>query len=360
MESQTSEMAVSCPYPNQEGSDVRLAHRASTGAYRGTLQEVADEYLAYRAAAYAANTVRGDRQALDKLIRHTNNSRVTDVTPTVMDGLLTHLRSTGMQASTIKLTLDKLSAFFNWCRERGHIPHNQSPIGSRRNIKVPAKDKLIIPRTEFPRIIEAAGNERDRFLVITGLYTMLRQGEVAALKVGDLDLERGKLSAEIFKSYTSDELPIAPDYRQHIVRWLAHYQKECGPLQPHWYLIPAMRADGFQTFTLNPEAPISRSYDIIRRTFQRAGIEGEWLGMHVLRRSAANAILQARMADGYDGAMRLVQTFLHHASITTTEKYLSLDVDKATRDGYYLDNAMFGNLEVDNGITDHPPLRLVQ
>jgi len=44
---------------------------------------------------------------------------------------------------------------------------------------------------------------------------------------------------------------------------------------------------------------------------------------------------------GYDGAMRTVQSMLHHASVTTTEGYLGIQLDKKRRDELVKGNRMF-------------------
>jgi integrase len=322
------------------------------------LSDLAQEYLEYRRATKAANTVRTDKQALDKLKASVGNVPITVVDASEIDHLTAIMYDEEFETSTIRLTLDKLSAFFKWAETRGHIPHGTNPVGSRRDIKIHKKNRPVLTVEQFHQAIEAAPSERDRFVIATGLFTMLRQSEIVALKVKDLDLAEGKLSVKIFKSYDQDRLPISPDYRQHIIRWLAHYQKECGPLQPDWYLCCSQQVNGgFHQFKLAPTKPITRSHDIVRRAFARMGIQADRIGLHILRRSAAQEILRQGIENGHDGTMRRIQTILHHKSITTTEKYLDLDVDRAERDRYYQDNAMFPAMSKQ---TKDNTLRLVQ
>ena len=323
---------------------------------------VIEQYLEYRRSSKAANTVRTDKHALDKLQKIAGNVPITAIDVSHIDRLTTMMFEAEFESSTIRLTLDKLSAFFKWAETRGHIPHGTNPVGSRREIKVHKKQRPVITVDQFTQAIEQAPSERDRFVIATGLFTMLRQGEIVALKVKDLDLAEGKLSVKIFKSYDQDRLPISPDYRHHIVRWLAHYQAECGPLQPDWYLCCSQApGGGFQQFKLAPTKRIQRTHDIVKRTFNNMGIEADRMGMHILRRSAAQELLRQGIENGHDGTMREIQTWLHHKSITTTEQYLDLSVDRATRDKYYSDNALFPAMGGDaDGQQDDTQLRLVR
>ncbi len=336
--------------------------RSSERAPKAHLSVIAQEYLEYRRAIKAANTVRTDKHATDKLEKITGNVPITAIDVSHIDRLTTMMFEADFEPSTIRLTLDKLSTFFTWAESRGHIPHGTNPVGTRKDIKIHKKQRPVITVDQFNQAIEAAPSERDRFVIATGLFTMLRQGEIVALKVKDLDLAEGKLSVKIFKSYDQDRLPISPDYRQHIVRWLAHYQSECGPLQPDWYLCCSQKpGGGFQQFKLAPTKRIQRTHDIVRRTFDRMGIDVERMGMHILRRSAAQELLRQGIENGHDGTMREIQTWLHHKSITTTEQYLDLSVDRATRDKYYVDNALFPAMNGgSDGKQDDSQLRLVR
>ena len=348
---------------------------ALTGPLRGTpegmnsmhLSTAIGQFLEYRSVGYAANTVKADRQALDKLIAHTGDVPLTSITPTTIDQFAASIQPK-LSTGTLRLTMDKLRYFFGWCRDRGLTPYHHAPMANRRPIPREDLPKIVIGIERFPELLAAASSPRDRFAIATCLFTLLRQSEVQDLRVRDLDLRAGQLSARIFKSHKTDKMPISPDYRQFIVEWLEHYQETCGPLQPDWYLIPAQKPHGFQTFTLNPERPVSRTNDIVHRALNKLGITDGRRGMHVLRRSAAQAILAERVNQGYSGAMREVQSLLHHASITTTEVYLNIDQDRMARDEHYQENPMYPSLAAsnviqmrgDDGHNDDQALRLVQ
>ena len=60
-----------------------------------------------------------------------------------------------------------------------------------------------------------------------------------------------------------------------------------------------------------------------------------------MRRSGARALFDQLVQDGYDGAIRTVQAMLHHTSVTTTEVYLGIHLDKKRRDEAIRGKVMF-------------------
>ena len=254
------------------------------------------------------------------------------------------------------------SAFFKWAESRGHIPHGTNPVGSRKDIKVHKKQRPVITVDQFHQAIEAAPSERDRFVIATGLFTMLRQGEIVALKVKDLDLAEGKLSVKIFKSYDQDRLPISPDYRQHIVRWLAYYQAECGPSSQTGTCAAHRNQAAGSNNSSSHQPGVSSA-----PTTSCAARSPGWVFNSNAWACTSCAEAQPKRSSatgsrkGHDGTMREIQTWLHHKSITTTEQYLDLTVDRATRDKYYSANALFPAMNGGNdGKQDDSQLRLVR
>ena len=55
-------------------------------------------------------------------------------------------------------------------------------------------------------------------------------------------------------------------------------------------------------------------------------------GSHTLRRSGARALFDRLAESGYDRSLRIVQSMLHHSSVTITEKYIGVTPDQRSRD----------------------------
>ena len=255
--------------------------------------------------------------------------------------------------------------FTKWAHQRGVMDRLQDPAAGRRHRPDPPKEnRMMLPVSTFPVLLDAAPIPRDRMLIAMAIFTMARKGEISALKVKDIDLEAGTVYMKVFKSNTEDRMPISSELDAELRRWLIAYAEECGPLDPEWLLIPArtpcrgkLDSSGKQSYALVPTRTISRPTTILYRTMDSLGIERTAYqdGMHMLRRSSARVLYNELVESGYDGAMRQVQTWLHHSSIQTTERYLGLTVDKDTRDKNVRGKPMFPSLAGTNvvGLDEH-------
>jgi integrase len=316
------------------------------------------DYLDYRIlAAFRENTVRNDKHALSRLYKSTGDIQLSKITPASIDDLLGGmLKSREYAIGTINATHSSLSAFFRWCRTRGHVLPSHDPLAGRRYIPTPPVGRLYIPLHEFPVVLDAATKPRDRALIAAGFYTLCRQSELVTLRVRDLDLGSGRLSVLLHKTYGSDEMPVSAEFDEEMRLWLLAYQEEVGrPLDPDWLLFPAMATSGYKEFKLAPTSKISRSSTIVRRVLESAGYEDKRLGVHTLRRSSARALFDELSGSGYDGSLRLVSSMLHHSSTVTTEKYLSLDLDKERRNEKFQGASLFPSLRTDNIVPIRKP-----
>lgn len=315
--------------------------------------KLVDSYLQYRAqAGYSPRTLLNDRSVLGRLVTALGTTDSLSVTPVHIDQFLGSEAARGLAATTLNTEQATISGFFKWSMERGYVNPLKNPMAGRRYRPVQKKGAVRVPIQKFQFLLDSAANPRDRMVLAVGLYLLLRQGEAVNLRVGDVDLDEGVIRVLISKTSDYDEMPITAELDRELRRWYLHYQQDCGPLQKNWYLLPTMRPTGFQTFSLTPHRPISKSEDIIRRSLLAIGIEGERIGMHTLRRSAARAILTELEHRGVDHALRRVSAWLHHASTRTTEIYLGLDVDRAVRDKEFRGMSMYPSL-VEEEVSGH-------
>jgi integrase len=321
------------------------------------LSDARDAYLTHRSSTgIAENTVKNDRQAIRRLIDTVGDIRMADLGPGHMDALISSMLAGGRFApGTVNVTQSSLSAWFRWARARGYMGMMQDPIADRRYVPAQPTPKLIIPLGDFPRVIDSVDEPRDKALIIAGLFLMLRQSEICDLRVRDLDLQAGYIDVRRFKTYSKDRLPITPDARPYFAEWMITYQECAGLLRKDDYLIPARENIGQfgSAYRLRPDRPISRSADIVRRVLEPLGFSDTRMGVHILRRSAARAAFDEMAADGYDGALRTVAAWLGHKSVTTTELYLQIDLDRASRDKRFTSQPLYPSLQATNVV----PLR---
>ena len=316
------------------------------------LTQVHEEYLAYRKVeGYKPNTMRVDHVALCRLRKAVGNIKVDEVTVRHIDRLYEAMAEERLSASTVNLSTAVLRSFFRWTISQGYRPEGSNPVQGRRYRPRETRPMPRVPLAQFPALLGAARTPRDRMLIALGLYTMGRATELTGIQIKHLDLASEEIELYVSKSNTYDRMPISKELRREIARWLPIYEAECGPVEPDWFLVPAVQGGKHSPETGNPLRPWKRMAspeDAVKHALNQIGVTGYRTGCHVLRRSSARAMFDELVSMGYDGSLRIVSAWLHHASVTMTERYLGLDVDRANRDNVSKGELMFPSLEAEN------------
>lgn len=301
---------------------------------------------------FAVSTVRLDRRKLQRIMDLTGDMPVHELKRTHFDRVSRIEIARGISDGTVNTYQSSFASFCKWCVYSGYMDKN--PVEGRRYRKhVPAK-KDYIPIHQFPALLDAAercsmSGTRDRAFIAAGLYLMMRQSELTDLRIKDLDLASGTIDARIFKTREADVMPVSKEFDREMRKYLVYYEEDAGPLQPDWYLFPATRRFRHDYWGMLPKARISKPEQIVHRTIKELGFEAEGpVGVHILRRSAARAALDELIAQGYDGALRRVQAWLHHKNSWTTEVYLGLTQDREIRNRETIGQPLFPSLDSDN------------
>jgi integrase/recombinase XerD len=163
---------------------------------------------------------------------------------------------------------------------------------------------------DIDRAIAACEGEsrlRDRAIVLLLARLGLRASEVANLKLTDIDWKNGRL-AIAGKSRREEWLPLTQEVGDAIIAYI-------GQARPR---LPTSRL--FFT-NLAPIRPLTRVAVkcIVGRTLLRAGIKSSHRGAHVLRHSAATAMLRQGVS------LSGVGTVLRHRSPAMTQHYAKVD-----------------------------------
>lgn len=330
------------------------------------IEDAVELFITARAADGAApNTCKGYRSNLAHLTRVVGRKRIRDLTVTDVDTLFADL-SPRMADASINAVIASLSAFFKWSRARGHMEPTCDPLAGRRMRKLRRVERRRLTASQFPALLAAAPHPRDRMILAIGLYLMLRQSEIGDLRVGDVNLDAGEVRVRIFKTRDADTMPISSELDCELRRWLTYYTDECGPLQPDWYLVPRRTKSttrdplgrivpDWTSQRLIPDQRVWKIEAVAQQALAQIGWEmrdvngkSMWEGMHTLRRSGARALFDELVAQGYDGALRTVQAFLHHANSVMTERYLGLELDRSSRNRKFTGQPMFPSQEAGN------------
>jgi integrase/recombinase XerD len=147
---------------------------------------------------------------------------------------------------------------------------------------------------------------RDRAVLLLLARLGLRAGEVAQLKFADIDWRNGSINV-CGKGRRQESLPLPQEVGNAILRYLQGR--------------PPLRVPEVFTSVLAPIRPLTRAAvtHIARSALRRAGIKASVNGAHVLRHSAATAMLR-------NGAtLASVGAVLRHRSPMTTAHYAKVD-----------------------------------
>ncbi|MEU9975110.1 site-specific integrase [Streptomyces sp. NPDC051014] len=193
-------------------------------------------------------------------------------------------------------------------------------------------------RDEILLLLEAADHPRDRALVAFLANTGLRISEAVHMRVRDVAFNKGELYVYLPKTKEEVTVPLSLDLERELREWLRVYTAEVGVLKRSFYLFPVFEKPRFlhghaqvpnRERILKPEGWITHPTYIIKDIAVKAGIELDpgdaW---HTLRRSFARILYDDCVDQGHDSALRIVQAALNHKEVSTTERYLGLDIER--------------------------------
>lgn len=318
-----------------------------------TLGEAVAEYLHHiEVRGLSPFTIRSRRSSLEQLVRHVGDIKLHNVEPRHIDSVFhAHNWSQGTRNTRVSL----YRTFFAWCRGCGYLRGTDPTFGWRR--KAPAEvSRLRIPRTEWGTLLDACVSPYERIVVGSGLYLFLRASEQSAIRLEHVHLDENEVDIFRSKTGTRDRMPITSELAPMLREWLAYYSASVS-VQPHHFLFPALTTPTKRdergrlitgTGKLNPTKPMRRPHVIVQRVLGRCGYPTYWEGEHTLRRSGARAYFDSLVSQGYDGALRRVQSMLGHKNSVMTEVYLGLDLDRQTRNADLAGLPMFPVVDTSN------------
>ena len=203
---------------------------------------------------------------------------------------------------TINKELSYFSGFLRWCRKQENLRLRPIEIEA-----LPAKRPTPIPLSfgEAVRIIEAA-EETYRIYFLCLFSLGLRKAEAAWLKPEDFDMENRTVRVRQ-KGGSWKTLPLNG--------WLlSHLQKAEAMMRPGQYLF------------LNQKTgrPVLNIRKALARAVAKAGVTKK-VNPHLLRHSIATILM------GEDVNLRLIQNYLGHTKVSTTEFYTHVAAEHLRR-----------------------------
>ena len=150
---------------------------------------------------------------------------------------------------------------------------------------------------------------RDRAVLMLLAAYGLRAGEVAGLRLDDIDWEEERLRVRRPKPGRTHHYPLSPGVGQAILRYL----REVRPPRPERTLFLTLSA---------PLRPLSGSAmsHVVRSRLDRIGVTGKRRGPHALRHAAAQHLLDHGLS------MKEVGDYLGHRSVSGTSAYAKVQL----------------------------------
>ncbi len=220
--------------------------------------------------------------------------------------LRAYLGRSGGAAATVAQRISAIRAYFKWAAREALI--TEDPSERLKRPKVPVSLPRVLEVNEAAELVENARGEGPVLLRNTALVELaysagLRVAELAALDVRDVSLAQGLVHVRMGKGKKDRRVPMGPPATEAIRAHLG--TRTSGPL------------------FLNPQGKrlTTRSiYTVVQQSGVKNGLAG--VHPHALRHSFATHLLQ----DGAD--IRSIQELLGHASLSTTQRYASVNLDQ--------------------------------
>lgn len=329
------------------------------------LSDAIDDYMRFRKSLDLAKaTLLTQRTVLQRFLAVNGNIWCQSISD---QHIIRYFEEAGKTKEPASLRNDYgvLSGFFDWLRQTRRMAMDNNPLYGRRRPKVVKRERNKLSVSKFPALLDAAEarSPRDRAAIAVLLYTLARDAEVTSLRIRDVDLSSQHIRIRRHKTRQEDSLPICSELDAELRRWLITYTEDVGYLEPHFFLVPSRISQGVrgekgiirgqQHVRYTPENEIPQLAKIVTPALDDIGFpvrdeNGNPLreGAHTIRRSGARAMYDGLVDRGHDGALRIVQSFLGHASLTQTETYVGVTADRRTRDDLFAGKPMYGLGEV--------------
>jgi site-specific recombinase XerD len=264
--------------------------------------QLVHEFLIERAQGegLAPDSVRAYRYRLDHMARHAP-ADVCAVTARHIEGWLA---VSGRAPSYKRGQLVAAVQFFDWCVRRGHCPSN--PAREVRKPRLPRAAPRALHQHQADAEVAACRDNRDRVLVLLGLQEGLRRGDIARVRLEDIDLYGEELAVrgKGGRGEVTHTVTLTAQTQDAICDYLREHPVSSGPI-----------IRGYRT-----GRPVTREW-VTRRVSEilydagvkRAPYDGR--SSHANRHTAAMDILDA-CED-----ITVVQQVLGHANVATTSIY---------------------------------------
>lgn len=259
------------------------------------------------------NTVASYRRDVERYCTRCDTGGIAprEVTTGSVGDHVASLSRDGLAASSVARAVAALRSFHGFCLEEGYLESDPTSLVVAPRLPQPVPKALEVD--EVVRLLDVVAGDtpvamRDRCLLELLYGTGMRVSEAVGLDVGDVDIER-RLVRCFGKGSKERVVPLGTYALATLDQWLVRGR-------PALNRAGAVRSGDAVFLNTRSGARLTRqgAWLVLKRHAERAGLADK-VSPHVLRHSCATHMLEG----GAD--IRLVQEFLGHASIGTTQVY---------------------------------------
>lgn len=236
------------------------------------------------------------------------NKNIQAISPTdVRMYLYNYQQEHKIQNSSVNSFLGYISRFYKWCIDEGYLSTN--PAHNIKPLREVKKVRPYLTSEEIKKLREACINAREHTLVETFISTGCRIAEIAAIKVGDIQLDESKILV-FGKNSKERYVYLTPEAQAAIIEYI-----NTNNLVDDDYLFHNWK---------DTKAPLSTSRlrQLLERVLSRADIS-KHITPHCLRHTLGTTLLHKGMP------VENIQKILGHSQISTTMKYAHNDTNSA-------------------------------
>ncbi|WP_416190708.1 site-specific tyrosine recombinase XerD [Neisseria sp. CCUG12390] len=251
------------------------------------------------------NTLQSYRRDLEKVAARLHNKQL-DWLNAMREDVAEAVYDAAEKTSSQARSLSACKRLYAWLEETGQRADN--PTAFLKSPKQMQQLPKFITENQIDRLLSAPDTDtphglRDKALLEVMYATGLRVTEAVKLQLGDMDLGKG-LIRTVGKGNKQRIVPLGGE----AVYWIERYLQEARPL-----LLKEKMCD--ELFVSQKRVGISRqlAWMIVKEYAETAGITA--LSPHGLRHAFATHLVN------HGADLRVVQTLLGHADISTTEIY---------------------------------------
>jgi len=261
-----------------------------------------------------------------------DQASIPDVIPSesVLESFIASQQRLGLKPRTVHARYRALAAVLNFAERRRHITRDQNPVHWVKPPRVPRERPRHVEYADLRAMLGAITSDRwidhrDRLILRLLYFSGLRLGELCALQVEDIDLQRLEIFVRRGKGAKPRMVPTTPDIRQDLLAYLYTRPSAAPALLlasrgPLYHAGPRFSPEGVRT--------------MLKSRCRNAGIQQ--YSAHAFRHGFAMA-MRNNGADLSD-----IAAAMGHTSTQVTQMYYAFTLAPAVRNAY---NSAFDRLQ---------------